>query len=196
MATGDSASSATSGCWRSKYCSSHSDANSSTRRSCRSTATAPLAAERRHRPRRIGQPSRARCTPRLDLDLHAVLGAQPAGDHVELQRADDADDRLAAAGGDVEHLHQPFFFELPQALVELLVARVLQADAAEVLRRKARHVEKPQRRAGVQRVADRELSRVDEADDVAGVGDARSSRDRGRRSGRRATPGAASRRGC
>ena len=34
----------------------------------------------------------------LDLDRHAVFGAKPAGDHVELQRADDADDRLAAAG--------------------------------------------------------------------------------------------------
>ena len=101
--------------------------------------------------------------------LDAVLGLQPAGDDVELQRADDADDRLAAAAGDVEHLHQPFFLELPQPLVELLVAGVLQADAAEVLGRKARHVEKPQRRAGVQRVADRELPGVDEAEDVAGV---------------------------
>ena len=51
--------------------------------------------------------------------------------------------------------------------------------------------EKPHRRAGMERVADRELPGIDEADDVAGVGDARSSRGRGRRTGRRATPGAA-----
>ena len=88
---------------------------------------------RRDRPP-IAPPS----TPRLDLDFHAVLGAQTADDHVELQRADDADDRLAAAGRDEEHLHQALFLELPQPLVELLVAGVLQPDAAEVLGRKTR----------------------------------------------------------
>ena len=39
VATGDSASSESLGCCRSKYCSSHSEPNSSTRRFCRSTAT-------------------------------------------------------------------------------------------------------------------------------------------------------------
>ena len=74
--------------------------------------------------------------------------------------------------GDVEQLHQPFFFELPEPLVELLEARVLQPDAPEVFRRKARDIEKPQRRAGVQGVADGELSGVDEAENVARIGDA------------------------
>ena len=108
----------------------------------------------------------------LDGHVHAVLGPQTAGNHVELQRADDADDRFATAARDVEHLQQPFLFELPEALVELLVARVLEAGTPEVFRRKTRHVEKPQRLAGMERVADRELSRVDEAENVAGVGDA------------------------
>ena len=63
---------------------------------------------------------------------------EAAGDHVVLQRADDADDRLAAAGREIEHLHQPFFLELPHPFVELLVAGVLQAHAPEVLGRKPR----------------------------------------------------------
>ena len=48
----------------------------------------------------FAEPSGGRIRGRLDLDRHAVLGAKTAGDHVELQRADDADDRLAAAAGD------------------------------------------------------------------------------------------------
>ena len=128
-----------------------------------------LASQQRDRPRGIPDPSRNRVCRRLDLNLHAVLGAQTAGDHVELQRPDDADDRLAAAGGDIEHLHQPFLFELPEPLVELLVARILQTDTAEVLRREARNIDEPQGCAGVKRIADRELSGVDEAENVACV---------------------------
>src|SRR5262245_48292850 len=85
--------------------------------------------ERRYRLYRIRHPPRDGIVGRIDPDLDAVLGAQAADDHVELQRADDADDRLAAAGGEVEHLHQPFFLELLESFVELLVACVLQADA-------------------------------------------------------------------
>ena len=62
--------------------------------------------------------------------------------------ADDADDWFAASGRDVEHLHQPFLLELPESFVELFVARVLEPDAPEMLRRKTRHTEKPQRLAG------------------------------------------------
>ena len=108
------------------------------RRPSRSAATAAPPAKRRDRLRRIGQPSRGRVRRRLDHDLHSVFRAQTAGDHVELQRADDADDRLAAAAGGEEHLHQPLFLELLQSLVELLVALILEADAAEMLRRKPR----------------------------------------------------------
>src|SRR5262249_29601724 len=70
----------------------------------------------------------------------------------------------------VEHLHQALFFELPDPLVELLVTRVLRPNPSEVLRRKSRQLRKSQRRAGVERIADRELARIDESDDVAGVG--------------------------
>ena len=40
-----------------------------------------------------------------------------------------------------------------------------------MLRRKPRQIGKSQRRAGMERVADREMAGVDEADDVARVGD-------------------------
>ena len=88
-----------------------------------------------------------------------------------------------------EHLHQPFFFELAQPLVELLVPGVLQPHASEVFRGKPRHVRKSHRRPRVDRVADGKLPGVREADDVAGVGFVRSSRDRVRRSGRRGSRG-------
>ena len=47
--------------------------------------------------RRVHQPSSGRVRCRLNLGSHAVLGAEPADDHVELQGADDADDRFTAA---------------------------------------------------------------------------------------------------
>src|SRR5437763_7544356 len=60
-------------------------------------------------------PSRQRIPGRLNLDLYAVLAPKAARNHVELQRTDDPDDRLAAAGRHVEHLHQPFLFELSES---------------------------------------------------------------------------------
>src|SRR5262249_25220810 len=102
---------------------------------------------------------------------YAILGPETARNDVILQRADDAHNRFAAAGGHIEHLHQPFFFELLQAFVELFVARILQADAAGSLRGKPRKIGKPPGRAGVQRVADREVSGIHQTDDVPGVGD-------------------------
>src|SRR5262249_31500018 len=96
---------------------------------------------------------------------------EAARDDVVLERADDADQRFAPAGWEVEHLHQPLFFELPDPLVELLVTRVLRPNPSEMLRRKSRQLRKPQRWAGMKRIANRELARVDEADDVAGVSD-------------------------
>src|SRR2546428_3186433 len=131
-----------------------------------------LSAERWNRLRRIRRPSRDSVLCGIDLNLHPVLSAEAADDDVELQRADDADDRFAAPDRHVEHLHQPFFLELLEPLVELLVARVLQAHAPEVLRGEARQIEEAYRRAGMQRVADADLSRVHETDDVPGTRDA------------------------
>src|SRR5215204_3048407 len=86
----------------------------------------------RQRARNLPDPSRRRIRRRLDLRHYAILALQAAGNHVVLEGTDHADERLAAARGEKEHLHQPFFLELLHALVELLVSGVLQANAAEV----------------------------------------------------------------
>src|SRR3954465_388885 len=54
-------------------------------------------AEQRQRLRWIRDPPRGGERGRIDGDLDAVLRREAALDDVELQRADDADDRLAAA---------------------------------------------------------------------------------------------------
>ena len=69
----------------------------------------------------------------LNPTRHAVLGLQPRLDHVELQRPDHADDRVAPAALRMEHLHQPFFFQLSHAVIELLVPGVVQPQAPEML---------------------------------------------------------------
>ena len=83
---------------------------------------------------------------RLNLSRDTVLAPEAAGDHVVLQRSDNANDRFAAARREEEDLHQPLFFELLHSLVELLVACVFQSNAAEVLGRESRQVGKPQAR--------------------------------------------------
>ena len=107
---------------------------------------------------------------RLDLAVHVVFLLQPGLDHLELQRADHAEDRLAPAVHREHHLDEPFFLELHDAGVELLRAGVEQPDAPEVLGREARHRRILHRRAGVERVADGELAGVGQADDVPGIG--------------------------
>ena len=131
------------------------------------------AAERRNGLRRIRDPSRGGVACRLDLHVHAVLGPQPAGDHVELQRADDADDRLAPAA---RRRRTPASALLPRA-ASALRRTACSAVSCSRTRPKCSAGKRgtsgnSHRRAGVERVADGELSRVDEADDVAGVGDA------------------------
>src|SRR5947208_9784439 len=77
----------------------------------------------RHWRCRIFDPARRRVSGRRDFNRYAVLGAETTDDYLILQRPDDADDRFALPGTDVEHLHQAFFFELSQSLIELFVAR-------------------------------------------------------------------------
>src|SRR5262245_13737651 len=120
---------------------------------------------------RIHNPAGGGVRRRRDLDLYGILSLQPADNDVELQRADDADNRLAAAGGGKEHLHQPFFLELLQPFVELLVALILEPDASEMLGRETRHFRELDRLARVNGVPDCKLPRVDEADDVARIAD-------------------------
>ena len=95
-----------------------------------------------------------------------------------LQRADDADDRMAGADLRHEDLQQAFFGELPHRLVEALVAHVGRAAARQTAREETAESAETHRRAGVQRVADRELARIDEADDVAGYASGTVSRSR------------------
>src|SRR5215203_7541496 len=101
-----------------------------------------------------GEPSGRGEAGRLYRHVDVVLAPQPARDDVELQLPDDADNGLAASGLCVEHLHQPLFLELLQPFVVLLVPRVLQTRAAEVLRWKARDTVELQRLPGMHRVAD------------------------------------------
>src|SRR5690606_18994183 len=116
------------------------------------------------------QPPRCHEGQRLDAALDVVLALQPRDDDVELQRAGDADDRLAPALHGIEHLHQPFFLELLDAVVELLPAGVLEPQPAEMFGREALDWWKGDRRAGVEGVTNRHPPGVDDADDVAGAG--------------------------
>jgi hypothetical protein len=75
------------------------------------------------------------------------------------------------AGRGIEHLHQPFLFELLEAFVELFVPRVLEPHAPEMFRRKPRHALELQRLPGMHRVADGKLPGIDEPEDVAGICD-------------------------
>src|SRR5690606_7664908 len=63
-----------------------------------------------------------------------------------------------------------FLLQLRNAIVELLVARVVEADAGEVFGREAFDGRELHAGAGVERVANRKPTRVDDADDVAGTG--------------------------
>ena len=135
------ASNCTPGLLRSQYSSAHSDSN-----------------------RIIGRPSRsvALRVPAVDADIAAILSAgptthraalygnestshatlysfsQPRLQHFQLQRANRAEDRLAAPDRRIQHLHQALFLELADAIVELLEAHVAQTGDAEVFRREAR----------------------------------------------------------
>ena len=62
----------------------------------------------------------------------------PRLDHVELQAADDADDRMAGAVDRHEHLQQPFFRELQHRFVESLVPHFAGPQDRELLGRELR----------------------------------------------------------
>ena len=93
-------------------------------------------------------------------------------EHLELQHADHADDDLLKADARaLEGLDGALLGELHHALDELLALEAVHAgDAREELRRKDRDARVAQLSAGGQRVAQREDARVEQADDVAGVG--------------------------
>ncbi len=96
---------------------------------------------------------------RLDVALDVVLVLQARGRDLELQRTDRAEDRLATPRRRKQHLHQPLFLELANALVELLEANVAKPGDAEVFGRKPGNRRIVHRRARVQRVSNSELPR-------------------------------------
>ena len=107
---------------------------------------------------------------RLEIDRQVVFGGEPLLEHVELQRADDADDRRRAVERQ-EHLDHALLGHLLQRLAELLgLHGVLDADAAQDFRREARHAAEGQGLALGQRVADAQRAVIGDADDVAGEG--------------------------
>ena len=89
-------------------------------------------------------------------------------EHIELQRADDADDRRRAVMRQ-EHLHDAFFRHLLQRLAQLLgLHRVGELDPAQDFRGEARHAAKDDLLALGQRVADAQEPVIGNADHVAG----------------------------
>ena len=109
----------------------------------------------------------------LHAQLHAVLALHTVAEHVELQRADDADDDLLHAGvRHLEDLDGALLGDLLRALDELLALHgVLRADAGEMLRRERRDARKAElfARRG-DGVADGEDAGIEHADDIPGVG--------------------------
>lgn len=102
------------------------------------------------------------------LDLVFLL--QTAGDDVELQHTDSAEDDVVAAGRE-EHLGGAFLGQLLEALAQLLgFERVFQAHAAEQLRGEVRDAGETQGFALSEGVADLDGAVVVQADDVTGKG--------------------------
>ena len=95
----------------------------------------------------------------LEVDFEVVLVLQPLLQHVELQRAHDADDGLRAVIG-LEHLHDALLGHLLQRFLQLLrLHGVADADAAQDFRREGRHAAENQILALGQRVADAQACR-------------------------------------
>src|SRR5690554_4558212 len=92
-------------------------------------------------------------------------------EHLKLENTDRADDGLIAHMRLAKDLDGTLFAELVEALVELLSAqRILELDHRKMLRAKARDLARLDRLAGGYLVADFEIIRVIEAQDIAGVG--------------------------
>ncbi len=83
---------------------------------------------------------------------------------------DDANDGMAESGLGHEHLEEAFLRQLDHGLVEAFVPHVAGPQRREPFRRELRDRRKTDLPAGIERVADRQLARIDQADDVAGVG--------------------------
>jgi hypothetical protein len=91
-------------------------------------------------------------------------------DHVELQATDDTDDRVPCPGDRHEDLHQAFFRELSDRLVESLVTDVRRPQDRKLLRGEPRYARKLHEPTRAQRVANRDATRVHDAHHVARKG--------------------------
>ena len=107
-----------------------------------------------------------------EADRGVELVGHPVLDHLELHRTDRREDGvLVAAQVGAQHLHDALLVELLDARAELLVAAdVAGAGRDEVLGGEGRHGRVLDRVADVDGVPDAQGRRVDQADDVAGLG--------------------------
>ncbi len=115
-------------------------------------------------------PARGPDVDRLVGALDLVFLLQAAGDHVELQYPDRAEDNVVVALGE-EHLGCAFLGQFLQTLAQLLgFQRVLQAHTAEQFRGEVRNAGETHVLAGGEGVADLDGAVVVQADDVAAEG--------------------------
>src|SRR5262245_30931641 len=140
-------------------------------------SVAAVARDERGRRRREGgalalEPGAALEGERRQRGLAAVLVAQAVLEHLELELADRRHDRVAHAGLGPEQLHRALVDELLHSLVEgLALGELPRRDAREDLGLERRQRLVLEAAGEGQRVADAEGVAVDQADDVAGVGD-------------------------
>ena len=122
---------------------------------------------------RVQNPADVLIRQALQPDIDVVLVFQPVLKHFKLQNADHADDDLLHAGAEIaEDLDRAFLRDLLHPLDKLLALHCIDlGHPGEMLGREGRDAGKPHLVLLVaQRIPDREDARVEQADDVAGVG--------------------------
>src|SRR5271166_6525913 len=106
----------------------------------------------------------------VEAGREVVFGSEPRLEHVELQRADDADNPVAA-GKWLEDAGHPLLGQLLEGVFEMLrLHRVVDLDPLQDLGREIRDAGDTDRLTFGQGVADPEAPVVGDADDVAGPG--------------------------
>src|SRR5215472_6595230 len=116
------------------------------------------------------EPARRLKRSAVETGGEVIFGSKPRGQHVELQRADDADDPVRAVER-LEDTGHPLLGQLPEGVLQMLrLHRVLDLDPPQDLRREIRDAGDAHRLTLGQGVADPEAPVVGDADDVAGPG--------------------------
>src|SRR5215469_6801244 len=115
-----------------------------------------------------GEPARRLKRSAIEAGPEIVFGGKASGQHIELQRADDADDPVPAVER-LEDAGHPFLGQLPERMLQMLrLHRVLDLDPPQDLRREIGDAGDAHRLTLGQGVADPEAPVVRDADDVAG----------------------------